>query len=220
MDLGERRRKSNAQKAKAKFVATQAALPEHQRLDATTRYWDVFVWRQLSQGQESAIADMKETFIRFLTDKDLPIKLSPDDAADYFKKGGSVVTTRVLRMFLEFMAQSRTGLNPKADGRLNRQTVHAYVNALGVALWLVQNPIEREIKNAAHAWIDGYLIPEGMVSSHGRDKYTCQNDPQSRSEVLPQVMSMELVVAANLSDSHEDEKIAAGHVRGAGDFAT
>jgi hypothetical protein len=173
MDPGEQRRKSNAQNRKAKFLATQAALPEHERLDAATRDWDVFVWRQLSQGRESAIADMKETFIEFLTDEDLPIKLSPDAAADYFKKGGTVVTTRILRMFLEFMAQSRTGLNPKADGRLNRRTVHAYVHTLGVALWRVQNPIEREIKNAAHAWIEGYLIPKGMVSTRGRDKYTC-----------------------------------------------
>ncbi len=76
-------------------------------------------------------------------------------------------------MFIEYMAQSRTGLHPKAGGILHQETVHAYVTTLGVALWRAQNPIEGEIRNAAHAWIDGYLIPKGMVTTLGKQKYTC-----------------------------------------------
>ncbi|KAJ5037161.1 uncharacterized protein L3040_007341 [Drepanopeziza brunnea f. sp. 'multigermtubi'] len=150
----------------AKCLATQAALPEQERIDAPTRDWDALVYPQLSDSQESLIANLKQTFIDFLSNEDLPIKLSPDDAANYFKRGGTVVTTKLLRMFLEYMAQSRTGLHPRARGALNIQTVHAYVDTLGVAFQRVQNPIDKEITAAAHAWIEVYRLPRGMVARY------------------------------------------------------
>jgi hypothetical protein len=171
-DAKQRRAAKVNQNRKAKFLATQAALPEHERIDAN-RDWNAFIYRQLSEGREACIAAIKQAFLEFLTDEDLPIKLSPDAAGLYFQKGGPVVTTRLIRMFLEYMAQSRKGLNVKANGLLKDDTVHNYIMTLGTALKRSQNPIEKEIRDAAHAWIDGYLIPKGMVTTLGKEKYTC-----------------------------------------------
>ncbi|TAQ88376.1 hypothetical protein B7494_g3297 [Chlorociboria aeruginascens] len=116
---------------------------------------------------------MKQAFLEFLTDEDLLIRLLPDAAVLYFCKGGPVVTTRILRMFLEYMAQSRTGLIVKANRVLKHDTVHNYVLMLSTVLKRCQNPLERGVIVASYTWIDGYLIPKGMVTILGKEKHIC-----------------------------------------------
>lgn len=119
------------------------------------------------------ITNIRQTFLDFLVDEDFPIRLSTDVATSYITKGGPAITTKLLRMFVEFIAQSRTGLYLKANGALNVKTVHVYIHTLNSIFRRGQNPIEKEIKDAAHAWIDGYLLPKGMITTIGKDKHTC-----------------------------------------------
>jgi hypothetical protein len=101
---------------------------------------------------------MKQVFLKFLTDQDLPIRLLSNAAALYFRRGGPGVTTCILRMFLEHKAQSQTGRNMKANCALKHNTVHNYIMLLGTALKHVQNPLKKEVQNAAHTTCSYFYV--------------------------------------------------------------
>lgn len=56
---------------------------------------------------------------------------------------------------------------------MKHDTVYNHAITLGTALRRVENPIDKEVNNAAHAWIDGYLVSKGIVTTLLREKYTC-----------------------------------------------
>lgn len=114
-ERSKRRKEINMAKAKAKFLVslssslssiidvvkqdTQATLPEERRLGAD-RDWDEVVWRELSEAREAAFVSMRETFLDFLTDEELPMKLSPEDAESYFKYEHLSTKSKPLRCFV------------------------------------------------------------------------------------------------------------------------
>jgi hypothetical protein len=74
-NTASRRSKEAAKaRAKVKFNAVEATLPQSMRLDSDTRDWDAIVLRQLSLSRQDALDSMKEWFLDFVTDEDLPLR--------------------------------------------------------------------------------------------------------------------------------------------------
>lgn len=76
-------------------------------------------------------------------------------------------------MFLEFLVHSRTGKISGAGGKVKYNTVHGYIATLGVVFKRAQNPVEKIVEDAAHAWVEGHFVPNSMVTTLTKEKYTC-----------------------------------------------
>lgn len=57
-----------------------------------------------------------------------------------------------------------------SEGRLRDSTLHNYVETLATAAKRRQNPIENEVRRAAHDWIDGPLTLQNRVNTQARLK--------------------------------------------------
>lgn len=119
-EVMEQLRAARKAKEKEKLAIVEAALPEDERVFSTDRDWDAFYVRQVSRSRESAYRFVKTWFLDFVTDDSLDtvgMRCSQEEAEKYFvpppyNKG---VTIRILRMFLEYHAKSRTGRIPRYD---------------------------------------------------------------------------------------------------------
>jgi hypothetical protein len=110
----ERRRAANKQKEKQKLARLESSLPEEQKLLSATRDWDAQYAAQVGLARQKEYNMVKGWFVDFVTDESLDtlgMQCSSEEAEKYFSPPpqAKAVTTRVLRMFLEYLAKSRTG---------------------------------------------------------------------------------------------------------------
>jgi hypothetical protein len=110
----ERRRAANKQKEKQKLARVESSLPENEKLLSGTRDWDAQYSAQVSLSRQREYDMVQGWFVDFVTDESLGtlgMRCSPEEAEKYFSPPpqAKVVTTRVLRVFLEYLAKSRTG---------------------------------------------------------------------------------------------------------------
>ncbi|KAJ9641411.1 hypothetical protein H2199_005381 [Coniosporium tulheliwenetii] len=112
---------------KAKFQASQAAkLPEERLFNRQD--FDDFVLKHVGLSWERCLTQMRQWFTEFLTDDDNPFHKTAEEAATYFTPGGPPFTVKLVRMFLEYLIESRSGQAiPGSNGRLHHTTIHSYV---------------------------------------------------------------------------------------------
>jgi len=115
----ERQRAARKAKQKAKLAIVEATLPENERVFSAERDWDAFYVRQVSKSRENAYRFVKTWFLDFVTDDShtLGMQCPQEEAEKYFlaPPHGKAVTMKILRMFLEYHAKSRTGRIPGYD---------------------------------------------------------------------------------------------------------
>jgi hypothetical protein len=117
-DEKERRRAANKAKEKHKLAEVDAALPDNEKLLSAARVWDTQYFAQVSLTRQKEYDMIRGWFLDFVTDESLNIlgvRCSVEEAKKYFlaPPQAKVVTTKVLRMFLEYLAKSRTGRIPR-----------------------------------------------------------------------------------------------------------
>ncbi|KAJ9649484.1 hypothetical protein H2199_000259 [Coniosporium tulheliwenetii] len=166
--------KSDAKKAwyrdkrRAKFAASEAAKAPEDRLISRTDF-DDFVVSQVSAAHEQSMQQVREWFMEFLTDEHVQLCSDRAQAAKYFSKNGTAWTPSVIRMFLEWLVDSRSGsIDP--EGRLCFTTLRCYLRVFVSAARRSQNPVDKEVLTSCYDWITGPLISQGRLNMDVRKK--------------------------------------------------
>lgn len=171
LSRSEKARQRNAEQRQAKFAAVEAAKAPEDRL-INRKDFDDFIYRQSGAAREAAIVSMRLWFTEFLMDDNIKLCSTQESAEAYFTKGGPAISTRILRMFLEYMLDSRTGrlTEENPDQLLHYSTLHHHVDLLKTAAKRARNPVEPTVANEAHDWIDFHLIRRKLVNTVSRKK--------------------------------------------------
>ena len=114
----EKRRAANKLKEKQRLAIVEASLPENEKLLAVDRDWDAPYLAQVSLTPQRKYDIVRGWFIDFVTDESLAtlgMQCSPEEAEKYFLTlpQAKFVITKLLRIFLKYLAKSRTGRIPR-----------------------------------------------------------------------------------------------------------
>lgn len=110
----EKRRAANKLKEKQRLALVEASLPENEKLLAVDRDWDAQCLAQVSLARQREYDMVRGWFMDFVTDESLAtlgMQCSQEEAEKYFlaPPQAKFVTTKLLRIFLEYLAKSRAG---------------------------------------------------------------------------------------------------------------
>lgn len=161
-------RESFVAKRAAKLAAHQAALPEAERLVNRTD-WDKHVDKTISVLVRQARTNSKNAFIDLATDPNVGICSTVDEANAYFQPGGKPFTGKILRMFMEAYAISRSGTIEDIPSICTARGL--ILNLFGAAK-AVGNSVERDIKTSTMMWLEHELPKRGLVHKNAREKPT------------------------------------------------
>jgi hypothetical protein len=121
----ERLKEVNKTKRMAQTAAAESAKASEDRLKNRTDF-DNHIIKQVRLAREQSFIQMKSWSIEFATDiNHVDLCSSEDDAVKYFQKDGLPFTVRIVRMFLEYLVDSRRGRNiPRSSGFLHYSSIH------------------------------------------------------------------------------------------------
>ena len=115
---------------------------------------------------------------------------SEDEESRFFQPGGRPFTTTIIRKFLEYAADARTGQSiPGSNGKVHYNTLIDNLTTLSTLATRSQNPIERAVLRSGNDWLDGRLVPEGRVNTVSRQKKWASE--QDVSQILATLFTIE-----------------------------
>lgn len=160
--------KEHADRRTARLAAHQAGLSSEQRV-VNRDDWDEFVTKQISVMGRKARERAKKAFITTAVDPLVGICDTPEEAEAYFRPGGTRFNNEVLRKYLEVTAISRRG---NIRDTLSLCSLRKIMTDLFGAAKGAGNPIEGDLKQLALHWMEGSLLPRGLIHKEAREKRT------------------------------------------------
>lgn len=150
----------------AKLAAHQMSLPPGERI-INRDDWDQVIEKKVSFITRRRRADARAAFVETAIDPNVGICDTREEAQAFFQRGGRRFTCKILRMFLEASAISRTG---RIEDVLSVRTLRHLMVDLFQAAEVAGNEIERDIKNDTLLFIEGSLLPRNLAHTKMKDK--------------------------------------------------
>ncbi|KAF2225633.1 hypothetical protein BDZ85DRAFT_316789 [Elsinoe ampelina] len=152
----------------AKLNAQQASLPASERIMNRTD-WDKHISTTVGVLTRQAHENAKRAFIETATASAVMICTTNEEAENYFRPGGTPFTCKVLRIFIEASALSRSGTIEEVPSRISLRRLLTYL--FGAAR-KAGNPVQPAIRTNALLWVDNELIRRGLAHATPRAKPT------------------------------------------------